>query len=56
MTYCEHDPYCSGFGWAHDAQLTLKQRKELGLPPSGEVSMKKAKRLMRKHRKELRND
>lgn len=48
---CEHDGGCSGFGWAHDAQLTIDQRVELGLPIKGEISMAHAKRLMRAYRK-----
>ena len=51
MSVCEHDEYCSGFGWGHDAELTLDQRLELGLPINGEVSVAHAKRLMRAYRK-----
>lgn len=54
MTVCAHDPRCPGFGWAHDADLTPKQREELGLP-AGELSLKRAKRAMRAHRKALRD-
>jgi hypothetical protein len=54
MSVCEHDRYCSGFGWAHDAQVTPAQRRELGIPRH-EVSMKKAKRAMRAHRKAMRD-
>lgn len=51
MSVCEHDSGCSGFGWAHDALLTLDQRLELGLPIEGEISVAHAKRLMRAYRK-----
>lgn len=51
---CEHDPLCSGFGWAHEAGLTVKHRKDLGLPVRGEISMRVAVRVMRAHRKQLR--
>lgn len=48
---CEHDPLCSGGGWAHEALLTLSERKELGLSEEGEISMAHAKRIMRAYRK-----
>lgn len=47
---CQHDDKCSGFGWAHDAQMTPTQRAELGLP-EGEISVAHAKRIMRAYRK-----
>lgn len=53
---CTHDPLCSGFGWAHDAQLTKEQRENLGLPPFGEISYRKALRYMRAYRKQLREE
>lgn len=54
-TPCEHSPWCSGFGWAHEARLTHEQRVELGLPEFEEISYKKAVRAMRAHRKTLRD-
>lgn len=51
MSVCAHDPGCSGFGWAHDAGLTMQQREELGLPLTGEFSMAHAKRIVKAYRK-----
>ena len=52
MSVCAHEETCPGFGWMHDAQVTTEQRRALGLP-DGPISLTKAKRSMRRHRKEL---
>lgn len=55
MSVCEHDKRCLGLGWEHDAKVTDKQRRDLGLPLDGKpISVARAKRAMRAHRKALR--
>lgn len=51
LPLCDHDMDCSGFGWMHDAQITVEQRRQLGLPLTGEISMAHAKRIMKAYRK-----
>lgn len=56
MSVCAHDKRCPGYGWEHDAEITDRQRRDLGLPLDGKpISMKRAKRAMRAHRKALRD-
>jgi hypothetical protein len=54
MSVCEHDQNCSGAGWGHDSELTQKERADLGLPAVGELSFKKAVRMLRAYRKQLK--
>lgn len=51
MSVCEHDPYCPGYGLAHDAGLTQDERLALNIPEGKPMSNQKQKRLMRLLRK-----